>query len=86
MGGSCGIFNLLAQPVPDKASEGKDSPEAWSGYAPNITHLRIFGCVVYALVPKIKRKKLDNYSEKYIFIGYSEESKAYKLYNPLTKN
>ena len=36
-------------------------------------------------IPEVKRKKLDNHGEKYIFIGYSEESKAYKLYNPLTK-
>jgi hypothetical protein len=31
------------------------------------------------------RKKLDNMSEKCIFIGYSEQSKAYRLYNPVTK-
>jgi len=36
-------------------------------------------------VPEVKRKKLDNHSEKYIFIRYSEKSKAYKLHNPLTK-
>ncbi|XP_074342697.1 uncharacterized protein LOC141680342 [Apium graveolens] len=31
------------------------------------------------------RSKLDDKSEKCIFIGYSERSKAYKLYNPVTK-
>ena len=31
------------------------------------------------------RRKLDNRSQKCIFIGYSEESKAYRLYNPITK-
>ncbi|CAL8157460.1 unnamed protein product [Prunus armeniaca] len=31
------------------------------------------------------RNKLDDKSEKCIFIGYSERSKAYKLYNPKTK-
>ena len=35
-------------------------------------------------MPKTKRKKLDDCGEKCIFIGYNEESKAYKLYNPLT--
>ncbi|KAG6534299.1 hypothetical protein ZIOFF_008185 [Zingiber officinale] len=29
--------------------------------------------------------KFDDKSEKYIFIGYNERSKAYKLYNPKTK-
>lgn len=32
------------------------------------------------------RKKLDHRSGKCIFIGYSEESKAYRIYNPITKN
>ena len=49
--------------------------EAWSGYKPSVAHQ----------VPKVKRKKLDDSGEKFIFIGYNEESKAYKLYNPLTK-
>nr|XP_025665251.1 uncharacterized protein LOC112763924 [Arachis hypogaea] len=31
------------------------------------------------------RKKLDDKGEKCIFIGYSTDSKAYKLYNPETK-
>lgn len=29
-----------------------------------------------------KKSKLDNKSEKYIFIGYDSNSKGYKLYNP----
>ena len=52
---------------------------------PNVAYLRIFRCVAYAQVPEVERKKLDNHNEKYIFIKYNEESKAYKLYNPLTK-
>jgi hypothetical protein len=31
-----------------------------------------------------KRIKLDDHREKCIFIGYSETSKAYKVYNPVT--
>jgi len=61
------------------------TPEAWSGYNPNMAHLWICRCVAYAQVHEVKRKKHDNLDEKYIFIGYSEESKAYKLYNPLIK-
>ena len=30
-------------------------------------------------------KKLDIKGERCIFVGYSEQSKAYKLYNPITK-
>ena len=59
--------------------------EAWSGRKQNVTHMRVFGCVAYAHVPDELRKKLDSKAEKCIFFGYSDESKAYKLYNPLTK-
>ena len=31
------------------------------------------------------RRKLDDRSEKFVFFGYSEDSKAYRLYNPITK-
>lgn len=49
-----------------------------------MAHLRNVWCVAYAQVSKAKRKKLDDCGEKCIFMGYNEESKAYKLYNPLT--
>ena len=54
-------------------------------YKPSVAHLRIFGCVAYAQIPEAKGKNHDDRGEKCIFIGYSEEFKAYKLYNPLTK-
>ena len=60
--------------------------EAWNGKSCHISHLRIFGCVAYAHVPKELRKKLDDRSEKCIFIGYSEESKAYALIIPSPRN
>ena len=33
-------------------------------------------------IPKQERSKLEDRSEKFIFIGYDENSKGYKLYNP----
>ena len=58
--------------------------EAWSETKQFVTHMRVFGCVAYAHVPDQLRTKLDSKGEKCIFIGYSYESKAYKLYNPST--
>ena len=52
--------------------------EAWSGTKQVVTHKRVFGCVAYAHIPDQLRKKLDSKGEKYIFLGYSDESKAYK--------
>jgi transposase InsO family protein len=59
--------------------------EAWSSIKPSVRHFRVFGCVAYTHVPDAQRKKLDNKSVKCIFLGVSEESKAYRLYNPANK-
>ncbi|CAL9028826.1 unnamed protein product [Prunus brigantina] len=59
--------------------------EAWSGLKPAVDHFKVFGCIAYAHIPDEKRKKLDDKSEKCVFLGVSEVSKAYKLYNPVTK-
>ena len=59
--------------------------EAWSGRKPAVDHFRIFGCIAYAHVPDEKRKKLEDKSLKCVFLGVSGTSKAYKLYDPLTK-
>ena len=47
--------------------------------------MRVFGCVAYAHIPDKLRKKLDSKGEKCIFLGYCEDSKGYRLYNPSKK-
>jgi hypothetical protein len=79
---ACSMY--LLNRCPTKSVKKMTPQEAWSGYKPSVAYLRIFGCVAYAQVPKAKRRKLDDRGEKCIFVGYSKESKAYKLYNPLT--
>jgi hypothetical protein len=59
--------------------------EAWDGKPCNVSHFRIFGCVAFAHVPTEMRRKLDDRSERCIFVGYIEESRAYKLHNPITQ-
>ena len=59
--------------------------KAWTRRKHSLSHMRIFGCVAYTHVPDEFRRKLDNKGEKCIFIGYSDELKAYKLYNLITK-
>jgi len=58
--------------------------EAWMDNKPKVSHLRVFGCIAYALVHSQLRHKLDEKSEKYTFVGYSAQSKAYKLYSPIS--
>ncbi|PNX74620.1 putative LRR receptor-like protein kinase, partial [Trifolium pratense] len=59
--------------------------EAWSGHKPSVKYFRIFGCMAHVHIPDAQRKKLNRKSIKCIHLGVSEESKAYKLYNPKEK-
>lgn len=65
----------------------KDSTpeEAWKGKKPYVHYFKIFGCIAYAHVPESQRRKLDNRSAKCVVLGVSEESKAYKLFDPMTR-
>jgi hypothetical protein len=53
--------------------------ETWSGKKPFISHMRVFGCIVYAMVLDEKRGKLDAKGTKCLFVGYCEGTKAYRL-------
>ncbi|KAK2450471.1 hypothetical protein QL285_009586 [Trifolium repens] len=44
-----------------------------------------FGCTCYILNNKVHLKKFDSKACKGIFIGYSERSKSYRVYNSETK-
>ena len=52
-------------------------------YRPSATHLKIFWSIAYAHIPMEKRRKLDDKSKKCIFIGYSNETKGYRLYDSM---
>jgi hypothetical protein len=62
--------------------EEHDSEEAFNGVKLEVGHFRIFGCLVYIHVPKEKRTKLNLSGRKGTFVGYSESSKAYRIYIP----
>jgi len=59
--------------------------EAWSGQKPTISHLKVFGSVAYAHIPDRRRTKLEDKRKRYIFIGYDEKTKGYKLFDPISK-
>jgi hypothetical protein len=67
---------------PHRISKDMTPEEAFSGKKHNVEHLRIFGCPVYIHISKDKRKKLEPSRKKGIFVGYSESSKAYRIYIP----
>ena len=54
-------------------------------WKPNLAHLQVFGSIAYVHVPMGKRRKLDVKVEKCVLVGYSDEQKGYKYYNPRSK-
>lgn len=70
---------------PTVAVEDKTPEEAWSGEKPKVEYFRIFGCVAHVHIPDQKRSKLDDKSKRCIFLGVSDESKAWRLYDPTSK-
>jgi hypothetical protein len=66
---------------PTKSVKNKVPQEAWTGMKHNVVHLKVFGCVACAHVLDELKNKLDKKGRKCIFVGYSEDIKAYKLYD-----
>ncbi|GJR53952.1 retrovirus-related pol polyprotein from transposon TNT 1-94 [Tanacetum coccineum] len=66
---------------PTKAVWNETPYEAWCGNKPSVSHLRVFGCICYALCT-IEKHKPEEKSQKFIFVGYFTQSKAYRLYDP----
>ena len=53
--------------------------ERWYSKQPNISQLKVFGYICYALIPDQQRQKLDKKSQKLRFIGYCTTTKRYRL-------
>jgi hypothetical protein len=66
---------------PTKALNGRTRYEAWHGRKPAVSHLRVFGCLMFSKeLGHIG--KLDDRSTPGVFIGYTEGSKAYHILDP----
>ena len=75
----------LRNRTPTAALQGSKTPlEMWSGRKPDIRHLKVFGCMAYAHIPDSQRRKLDRKAVKLRFVGYSIQSKGYRLIDEQT--
>jgi hypothetical protein len=70
--------NYLRNRAPT-ADKDKTPYEAFYGNKPDISHLRTFGCGVYAHVPAVKRNKLDPRSDKGVMVGYTPQTNGYRI-------
>lgn len=77
--------NYIRNRCPSRALEGRTPFEIWTGRTPNVSHLREFGCKVFFMNRTPGRKKLDKRAKEGVLLGYSEQSKGYRVWNPEEK-
>ena len=72
---------------PSKFLKNVTPYEIFNGNKPNVSHLKVFGCKAMVHIPKANQNgKLNQQSAKCIFVGYPNDGKGYKFYNPVEKN
>jgi hypothetical protein len=78
--------NYIQNRCPTKAIKLKTPEEMYTGIKPNLSHLRILGCVAYCHILDAKQTKLEPKAVTTILVGYDESNKPYRCYNPATRN
>ncbi|UYV71336.1 hypothetical protein LAZ67_8002677 [Cordylochernes scorpioides] len=63
------------------ALDNKVPEEIWLSRKVSVRHFKIFGALAYAHIPKQKRKKFDRRAKICILVGYSTQSKGYRLWD-----
>ena len=82
---ACRTVVYLQNRSPHKAIGSRTPKEAFTGVRPDVEHFRMFGCLAFSHVPSEKMTNLEPTAEKGIFVGYSETSKAYRIYIPVQR-
>lgn len=68
---------------PEASIDFKTPQELWYNSKPDLSHLQIFGCAAYKLIPKqFRDSKFAPTSNKQILLGYQERLHNYRLLNP----
>lgn len=77
---TCNIAVYVHNHCPHKIVGMSKPEEDYSGKRPDISHLRIFGSLVYMHVTKDARKKLELTTLVGIFMGYTDTPHNYRVY------
>jgi len=74
--------NYIRNRCPTKSLSGKTPYEVWHQEIPDVAHFREFGCRVLILDRGSNIGKLDNRCKSGHFVGYSQQSKGYRIWLP----
>lgn len=56
--------------------------ETWTGRKPDVSNIRIFGSTAMVHIPKCKWLKWNKKSIRMILVGFADNTKGYRVYNP----
>lgn len=74
--------NYIQNRCPSRSINFQTPFKLWFNRNPKLHYFQIFGAKAYSLIKSPGKDKFESKSIECIFIGYSTESKAYKLYVP----
>ena len=77
--------NYLLNKVPRK-TETKTPYELWFGRKPSYKYLKVWGCLAKVMAPTPKRMKIGPKTVDCVFIGYAQNSSAYRFLVYESKN
>ena len=76
----CAVMANLLRNVSPVSGATKTPWELLYGQKPDLSTLRVFGCLAYVFTPKERRTKLDPKSTPGIIVGYDLRAKTYRVY------
>ncbi|KAL3690411.1 hypothetical protein R1sor_016720 [Riccia sorocarpa] len=67
---------------PTRANKGRTPYQLFMKEAPDLSNLRVFGCVAFVHVPEAERNKLSTRTRRCYMLGYDLQTKGYRCYDP----
>ena len=74
------LKNHFRNRCPSRSLNGETSSQKWTGVNPNLSYLKRLGCKGFSLNKTPGKEKFQARTSKCLFLGYSEESKGYRVW------